>query len=122
MDEKFSYVVIQKRPKPNAKPNSNIKTSQKTGKSLREQQQQQQSMQPQGPHPWGRWTETAPVSVFPSDNKEDNSLDEPENDPTPLAILERFLDCPTEHIPQLIDDLVYDVRTFFKKTQVAFAG
>jgi hypothetical protein len=98
-EEKFSYVIIQKRPKASATTsttasarNTTATTSKRTASS------------------YGKWVESPPAPTYATLAEAAKGGDSP--DPTPLTVLERFLGVENEVVPKLVDELIDEVSVF----------
>lgn len=114
-EEKYSYVILQKRPKglalasfPTEAGDSSRGGSKGKGPSKSLPQSQQQQL-----FNFGKWVTPAPVSAPASAGPEGArhlpAATEAASDPTPLAVLERFVGAAPKQVPRLVDQLIDEV-------------
>ena len=95
-EEKFSYVIIQKRPKPGVLAPAGGSSS--TGNRARNAGAVKEALSAS----FGQWLDRSPAPSSSAPAGE-------EVHPSPLAVLERFLDAPDEEAPQIVDQLIDEV-------------
>ncbi len=116
-EEKFSYVVIQKRPKP--VPAAVVVDGARASK-VRKSKKDDEAFTPAlavkaAPESYGNWTSKAALGESANTiNKNYNSnekVDAQRQQPTPLQVLERFVGVEEEDVPDLVDQLLEEVRS-----------
>lgn len=108
-EEKFSYVIIQKRPKPSAATTSTTASTSTGNKRAAATTSTTTAATPAASY--GKWVESPPVPTYASLAEAAQGGDSP--DPTPLTVLERFLGVENEVVPKLVDQLIDEVRILF---------
>jgi hypothetical protein len=137
-EEKFSYMVIQKRPKPvvagekkkkGAAPVSNqarLFKDPKNHKAIRDGTvvAAPPFVDKKPIEFFGNWTIPMPVVDTPSSSSSsssaDNALDGRRTDPTPLAVLKRFAGIDKDDVQDVVDQLIDEVRLSHGFTGVFF--